>query len=219
MRKLGTGSRLWTQHLFIVVTYIYVCERVLFLLSAAYPHRSLFPLYILFLFRAYSYTSDGGTSRTQHKMWVNMWCWEKKGNLLQVFYDRVHGLLFILNTLNVMAVRCEGSSLDSDKEYTECRAGLGLWNRLCAPVRSSLFPGPGVYVRGAITHRVPWLPLSAFCVLWPSPLPYSCCLHSFPVLWLEETGVWGKRMKGKRPGSSWDEVGSCCDMGWSGFLS
>lgn len=42
--------------------------------------------------------------------------------------------------------------------------------------------------RGAITHQLPSLPLLAFCVLWHSPLSYSCCLRSFPVLRLDGSG-------------------------------
>lgn len=42
--------------------------------------------------------------------------------------------------------------------------------------------------RGAITHQLPSLPLSAFCVLWHSPLSYSCCLRSFPALRLDGSG-------------------------------
>lgn len=98
-----------------------------------------------------------------------------------------------------------------DKEYTECRAGPSLWKTIHnnPPVRSSQFPGPSVYVWGAITHQVPLLPLSAFCFLWRSPLPYSCCLRSFPLQWLDCKGEWGKRMKEKRHRKQ---------LGWGGKL-
>lgn len=89
------------------------------------------------------------------------------------------------------------------------------------PVRSSLFPGPSVCVWGAITHQVPLTSsfgLLRFMTL--SPRPYSCRLRSFPAPWLDQAGVWGKRMKGRRQGSSWNEVGSWFDMRWNThFLS
>lgn len=61
------------------------------------------------------------------------------------------------------------------------------------PVRSSQFPGPGVYVWRAITHQLPWLPLLALFLLWPSALPYSCCLCSLASLPLDQMEEWGRR--------------------------
>ncbi len=71
-----------------------------------------------------------------------------------------------------MTARCDGSSSACDEmikntQSAEQVQACGKHSTLTPPVRSSPFPGPGVYVWGAITHQVPWLPLSAFCVLWP----------------------------------------------------
>ncbi len=130
----------------------------------------------------------------------------QKDNLLNPFITKWKVCPFLKKIElvgTIMTAKREGSTLVCDEVIKDTWSAeqvhvCGKHFTLTPPVRSSQFPGPGVYVCGAITHLVPRLPLSAFCVLWPSPLPYSCCLRSFPLLWLEQMGVWGKRMEKKR---------------------
>lgn len=55
------------------------------------------------------------------------------------------------------------------------------------PVRSSRFPGPSVCVWGAITHRVPRLPLSAFCTFMILSTCHTAAV-SAASLWSDWTG-------------------------------
>lgn len=173
------------------VTYIYVCECLLFLLFLTFSHISPFPLHILFLCRAYSCTPKGLLLHfVCTQMLVYIHCWGKRLIYYICFVTKLKVCSFLNRLMQYYDGKVWGVIIGlwwGDKEYTECKAGPGLWKTLhnTPPVRSSQFPGPGVYVSGAITHQVPWLPLSAFCVLWHSPLPYSCCLRSFPLLWLD----------------------------------
>lgn len=96
------------------------------------------------------------------------------------------------------------------KEHTQKQdQNCGKRSPIVPPVRSSQFPGPDVCVWGAITHQLPPLPLSACCVLWHSPLSYSCRVCSFPMPWLAQRGkLEGRRWQVGPETSSSDELGS-----------
>lgn len=108
-----------------------------------------------------------------------------------------------------MTAGCEGSSLVYDEVIKSTRSAERVQARrkhstLTPPVRSSQFPGPGVYVWGVITHQVPWLPLLAFCVLWPlsSAIQLLSPQLPFALIGLE--------------GRGWRRGGQGSQLGWGG---
>lgn len=142
----------------------------------------------------------------------------KKDHLLHQFYYRVYYRVKGL-TCAVYDEKVRGAIIGlwwGDKEYTDCRAGPGLWKTLHTDPPCEKFSVPRTRCVRLGGNNSPGPLTSSFGLLqFYDPLLCHTAAVSAASLCCDWTRreLEGRGWRGKRRGSSWDEVGSWSDMG------